>query len=67
MNPSGVRFGTPAITTRGMKEDEIKKVAGWINEAVGARDDENKLAKIKNEVKEFCLKFPVPGVTTRNT
>lgn len=61
-NPSGVRFGTPAITTRGMKEEDVKKITGWINEAIGARSDETKLARIKNEVKEFCLKFPVPGV-----
>ncbi len=62
MNPSGVRFGAPAITTRGMKEEDMKKVVNWINAAIEARNDEAKLAKIKSEVKEFCLKFPVPGI-----
>jgi glycine hydroxymethyltransferase len=68
-DPSGVRFGTPAVTTRGMKEEDMKKVANWINEAIEARSDEAKLKKIKEEVKEFCLGFPVPGIEriTRNT
>jgi glycine hydroxymethyltransferase len=62
MNPSGVRFGTPAVTTRGMKEEEIKKVVDWINQAIDNKDDEAELDKIKNEVKEFCLGFPIPSV-----
>jgi len=62
MKPSGLRLGTPAITTRGMGETEIKKVAAWIDAAIAARGDEAKLAQIKNEIKEFCLKFPIPGV-----
>jgi glycine hydroxymethyltransferase len=62
MNPSGVRFGTPAVTTRGMKEEEIKKVVDWINQAIANKDDENTLEKIKSEVKEFCLGFPIPSV-----
>lgn len=62
MNPSGVRFGTPAITTRGMKEEDIKLVAGWIKSAIENKNDEAKLTEIRNEVKEHCLKFPVPGV-----
>lgn len=61
MNPSGVRFGTAAITTRGMREDDMKKVVGWIDEAIKNKDDSEALKKIKEEVKEFCLKFPVPG------
>ena len=62
MNPSGVRFGTPAVTTRGMKEEEIKKIAEWINMAVEIKNDEAKLIKIKEQIKEFCLKFPIPGI-----
>jgi glycine hydroxymethyltransferase len=61
MNPSGVRFGTPAITTRGMREDDMKKVASWIDEAISNKDNEAELSRIKEEVKEFCLKFPVQG------
>ncbi len=62
MNPSGVRFGTPAITTRGTKEEDMKKIVGWISDAIEARNDDTKLAQIKNEVKEFCLGFPIPGI-----
>jgi glycine hydroxymethyltransferase len=62
MNPSGVRFGTPAITTRGMKEEEIKKVVAWINNAVEQRDEAKVLNKIKKEVKEMCLDFPIPSI-----
>lgn len=62
MNPSGVRFGTAAITTRGMKEEDMKKTVAWISAAIEAGNDEVKLAQIKNEVREFCLSFPVPGI-----
>ncbi len=62
MRPSGVRLGTPAITTRGMKEDDMKKLADWIEEAIKNKNSENELNKIKENVKEFCLKFPMPGV-----
>lgn len=62
MNPSGVRFGTPAITTRGMKEDEITKIATWINSAIEHRDNEEVLTSIKKEVKETCEMFPIPSI-----
>ena len=62
MKPSGVRLGTPAITTRGMKENDMKKIANWIEEAIKNKNSENELNKIKENVKEFCLKFPMPGV-----
>ncbi len=76
-NPSGVRLGTPAVTTRGMKEKDMEKLAQWIDRimtiaAVDPRYQEMKgpeivailkksteLKKIKEEVKEFCLKFPL--------
>ena len=59
-NPSGVRLGTPAITTRGIKEEEIKKIASWIDEAISNKNNEEKLNKIKQEVKEICQEFPIP-------
>jgi glycine hydroxymethyltransferase len=62
MKPSGVRFGTPAITTRGMKETEIKKIVEWIDQALQSREDEEKLMKIKKEIKEFTISFPIPSV-----
>ena len=61
-NPSGVRFGTPAITTRGIKEQEIKKIAIWINSAIEHKDEPEILDKIKDEVKKMCLQFPIPSV-----
>lgn len=62
MNPSGVRFGTPAITTRGMKEGEIKRVAAWITSAIEHQDEPRVLEQIKNEVKDLCLMFPIPSI-----
>jgi glycine hydroxymethyltransferase len=62
MNPSGVRFGTPALTTRGMKEEEIKKIVAWINKAIENKKDEGKLKEIKKEVRDMCLKFSVPSL-----
>jgi len=55
--PSGIRLGTPALTTRGMKEKEMKQVAKWINEAISHPES---CAKIRSEVKKLCRKFPIP-------
>jgi glycine hydroxymethyltransferase len=56
-NPSGIRLGTPAITSRGMKEKEMKKIAGWINEVVS---DPNSCLKIRKQIKSLCQRFPLP-------
>jgi len=55
--PSGIRLGTPAITTRGMKEKEMKLIASWINDVIA---DAKNCSKVRNEVKKFCQKFPLP-------
>ena len=54
--PSGIRLGTPAITTRGMKEKEMKKIAFWINEVIS---NPKSYLKIKKEVKKLCQRFPI--------
>jgi glycine hydroxymethyltransferase len=57
---SGIRLGTPAVTTRGLKEADMTAVAGFIDRALGAKDDPAALAKIRTEVAEFCKRFPMP-------
>jgi glycine hydroxymethyltransferase len=61
MKPSGIRIGTPALTTRGMKEPEMKMVAGWIVAALEHRNDDACLAKIRGEVGELAERFPLYG------
>lgn len=60
-DPSGIRLGTPALTTRGMKEKEMKLVAKFMNEAVKNYQNEKVLSKIRKEVKEFTSSYPIPG------
>lgn len=60
MKPSGIRIGTPAVTTRGMKEEDVKQVADLINDAIENRDDDAKLAEIKQRVFKFNEDFPLP-------
>lgn len=56
----GIRVGTPAVTTRGMKEPEMRQIAAWIHRALEGRDDESALADIRAEVVEVNKKFPLP-------
>ena len=62
MDPSGIRIGVPAITTRGMKEKEVKQIAKWINEAVKNHNNKKVLGKLHGEVIKMCKKFPIPGI-----
>ncbi len=62
MDPSGIRFGTPAMTTRGMKEGEATKLAEIMITTMRAKDDLDKINALQNEVQELCERFPVPEV-----
>jgi glycine hydroxymethyltransferase len=59
MNPSGIRVGTPAATTRGMKESEMKIIAEVFKEAIINKDNENKLKELKTQILELCQSFPI--------
>lgn len=59
LDPSGIRIGVPAVTSRGMKVREMKKIADWIERAVLAHDDKKELNKIKKEVTALCRSFPI--------
>jgi glycine hydroxymethyltransferase len=59
LKPSGIRIGTPALTTRGMKEGEMRRIAAWIAEALLQRGDAEVLAKVRKQVLELCEAFPL--------
>ena len=61
MKPSGIRLGTPALTTRGMRESEMQVIARWIVEALEHRSDSTRLAKIRGQVLEMAERFPLYG------
>ncbi len=61
MDPSGIRIGTPALTTRGMGTTEMKRVGKWIHEALTHADDESIHRSIRGQIRELCEDFPVPA------
>jgi glycine hydroxymethyltransferase len=62
LRPSGIRLGTPAATTRGMKEADMERIGGWIIDTLKNSEDETRLEQIKQKVQAFCLQYPVPGI-----
>lgn len=62
MDPSGIRLGTPAMTTRGILEEDSRQVARWVIDVLKNKSDEDFVAKVAAEVKSFAGRFPVPGI-----
>jgi glycine hydroxymethyltransferase len=60
-SPSGIRFGTPALTTRGLKENEMDQVAEWIDRAVSANGNDGKLEAVRQEISAFVKDYPLPS------
>ncbi len=63
LRPSGIRLGSPAATTRGMEEAEMKLLAEWIVDALRRHGDDERLDAMRQDIERFCLRFPVPGVS----
>ena len=59
--PSGIRLGTPAITTRGLREEHMPQIAAWMRQAIDARDDTAALEVLHADVQKFALQFPLPS------
>ena len=62
LDPSGIRLGTPALTTRGMKEPEMQRVGTWILEVFRHAADATVIERVRGEIREFTQSFPVPGI-----
>jgi len=59
--PSGIRLGTPAITTRGLREDDMEQIADWMYQAIQHRDEPTRLEELRSTVREFALRYPLPS------
>ena len=62
LSPSGIRLGTPAVTSRGMREREMRQIGTWLDSVVANIDDEGVIARVAGEVREFSCQFPAPGL-----
>lgn len=67
LRPSGIRLGSPAATTRGMEEAEMKLFAEWIVDALRRHRDDDRLEAMRHDIERFCLRFPVPGIAAEPT
>jgi glycine hydroxymethyltransferase len=61
-DPSGIRIGTPSVTSRGMKEGEMAKIAAWMDAVISAPEDETVTQRVAGEIRELCRAFPAPGL-----
>jgi glycine hydroxymethyltransferase len=61
LDPSGIRIGTPALTTRGMRETEMRTIAGWIGQVLKSPGDPSLQQKVRGQVRELCRQFPAPA------
>jgi glycine hydroxymethyltransferase len=61
LDPSGIRIGTPALTTRGMKEAEMRQIAKWIGEVLARPDEATLIDRVRGGVRELCVQFPAPA------
>jgi glycine hydroxymethyltransferase len=61
LDPSGIRVGTPALTTRGMRQAEMRDIAKWMNEVLAAADDKPVQERVRGQVRELCRQFPAPA------
>ena len=66
VDPSGIRLGTPALTTRGMGTSEMQRIGGWILAALRAPEDAQAHERIRGQVRELCKQFPVPAAAIKN-
>ena len=62
LDPSGIRVGTPALTTRGMREPEMRSIAAWMGEVLSKAEDASVAERVHGQVRELCAQFPAPTI-----